>query len=201
MPIFFQTPTNLSKATSKALPLGPVLLRLDQILLLLQHLVDGVGGADPGLLDLLQLHGQLAILDLSGDHARRGIGRVLVRAGLVGHVARGGRRAGGRHLAVILLPDLGQAGEGVGPGGPGLVGPDGVVVALLVSVVGGGILLLLEGDGQAEVAVLLGEGRVVEALGEGDGSEGGGEAGRLGRGLAGAFAHGDVIGLALFAHG
>ena len=196
-----QATTYLRKAASKSLPLGPVLLRLSQFLLLLEHLRDGVGRADSGLLHLLQLHGQLPILDLAGGHARQGIGRTLVRAGLVGHVRVGLRRGRrGRDLAVVLLPHLGQAGEGVGPGGPGLVGPDGVVVALLVSVVGGGVLLLLEGDGEAEVAVLLGEGRVVEALGDRDGAEAGGQAG-AGLGLAGAPAHGHVVGLALFAHG
>ncbi len=62
---------------------------------------------------------------------------------------------------MILAADLREARVHVGPGGA--VGCRGLggVTALLVVGVGRGVFLLLEGDGEAEVAVFLAEGWVV----------------------------------------
>jgi len=66
---------------------------------------------------------------------------------------------------VILPADVGQTGVDVGTTRAVRVGRDGGVATLLVGVVGRRVLLLLERDGEAQVLVLLGEGRVVESRG------------------------------------
>ena len=63
-------------------------------------------------------------------------------------------------------------------------------MALFVGFVDGGVFLLLEGDGEAEVAVFLGEGGVVEEGGWGAGGGGGfGHVDVVRVGCFGFFAH------------
>ncbi len=81
----------------------------------------------------------------------------------------------------------------VGSRGAVGVGGDVCFVTLFVGVVDGGVFLLLESDGEAEIAVFLGEGGVVVCQHGGDGGFAGG-----------AVVHVDVVrvgGFAFFAHG
>ena len=92
---------------------------------------------------------------------------------------------------MVLFTDMGETTVNVAPAGAVGVGGEGGVVSLFVGVVGGGVFLLLEGDGETEVAVFLGEGGVVQ---EGVGGAGG----------AGDVRHVDIVRvgrLGFFTHG
>jgi len=92
---------------------------------------------------------------------------------------------------VVLFTDIGETTVHVASAGAVGVGGEGGVVSLFVGVVGGGVFLLLEGDGEAEVAVFLREGGVIQ---EGVGGAGG----------AGGVRHVDIVRvgrLGFFTHG
>ena len=64
---------------------------------------------------------------------------------------------------MILPAHVGQLGVDVRSARAVHIGGHGGIVALLVCVVGGRILLLLQGNGQAQIAIFLAEARIVEA--------------------------------------
>mmetsp|Transcript_6958 Transcript_6958/g.18879 ORF Transcript_6958/g.18879 Transcript_6958/m.18879 type:complete len:244 (-) Transcript_6958:71-802(-) len=93
----------------------------------------------------------------------------------------------GEH-ALVLVTDSRQSGEGSGSRGTVGAGGDRLLVLLLVGIEGNRILLLLEGDGEAVVAVLLAEVWVIESGWHLDGV-----------GALGLAAHHDVVALWRFA--
>mmetsp|Transcript_9462 Transcript_9462/g.17072 ORF Transcript_9462/g.17072 Transcript_9462/m.17072 type:complete len:283 (+) Transcript_9462:41-889(+) len=150
----------------------PHIIRLLIILLLLQNLIHCLRRTRTCLLHLLQIQRHLQIGNLLRQSSiRRGIrhhrapirrGTHILRIALLVRILGGVLVRDGEH-PVILLSNLRQSGMHVGTGGAIGVGGDGGIVAFFVSVVRGGVFLLLEGDGEAEVAIFLGEVGIVEA--------------------------------------